>query len=232
MSSDAQIDYESLVQEAMRGVLKAILQRVAKTGLPGEHHFYISFNTRAPGVGLSKRLKERYPEEMTVVLQHRFWDLIVHDDRFEVKLTFDSIPERLVVPFASVRVFVDPSVRFGHQFEDPNATEDGTPGEPVVGGGTAGDVTTIGGRGRRTGDKKRTSVGRKSRGERGRDTRDETSEPAANGDGDEAETPMAASKRAGAPTPTPTLVPHVEVDVDAEPEQSAKVVSLDKFRKK
>src|SRR5262249_61024423 len=85
-----------------------------------EHHFYISFLTQAQGVILSKRLKEKYPSEMTIVLQHRFWDLIVSEDRFEVKLTFDGIPERLVVPFAAIKVFIDPSVRYGLQFDAPD----------------------------------------------------------------------------------------------------------------
>lgn len=114
------IDYEALAQDAMRGVVRTILTRVAKTGLPGEHHFYISFDTQAPGSSLSKRLKEKYPEEMTIVLQHRFWDLIVTEERFEVKLTFDGIPERLVVPFGAIKVFFDPSVRYGLQFEAPD----------------------------------------------------------------------------------------------------------------
>src|SRR5436309_6991683 len=120
MTAEREIDYEALAQSAMRGIVRTVLARVAKSGLPGEHHFYIAFKTGAPGVILSKRLKERYPEEMTVVLQHRFWDLLVNDVRFEVKLTFDSIPERLVVPFAAIRVFFDPSVRYGLQFEDPD----------------------------------------------------------------------------------------------------------------
>lgn len=114
------IDYESLAQDAMRGVVRTVLARTAKNGLPGDHHFYISFDTQAPGVGLSKRLKEKYPEEMTIVLQHRFWDLAVSEERFEVKLTFDGIPERLVVPFAALKVFFDPSVRYGLQFEAPD----------------------------------------------------------------------------------------------------------------
>lgn len=112
------IDYEALQQDALRGIVRAALQQIAKTGLPGEHHFYISFMTQAPGVVLSKRLKEKYPHEMTIVLQHRFWDLIVSDDRFEVKLTFDGVPERLVVPLSAIKVFIDPSVHFGLQFED------------------------------------------------------------------------------------------------------------------
>ena len=114
------IDYDTLTQDALRGVVRSVLVQAAKSGLPGDHHFYISFDTSASGVVLSKRLKDKYPAEMTVVLQHRFWDLSVDDDGFEVKLTFDGIPERLVVPFAAIRVFFDPSVRYGLQFEDPD----------------------------------------------------------------------------------------------------------------
>ena len=121
MTAEREIDYEALAQSAMRGIVRTVLARVAKSGLPGEHHFYIAFKTRAPGVSLSKRLKEKYPEEMTVVLQHRFWDLGVNDERFEVKLTFDSIPERLVVPFAAIKVFFDPSVPYGLQFDEADA---------------------------------------------------------------------------------------------------------------
>lgn len=126
------IDYEALSQEAMRGVIRTILVDVAKHGLPGDHHFYISFDTRAPGVLLSKRLLEKYPEEMTIVLQHRFWDLAVTSDMMEVKLTFDGIPERLVIPFTAVRVFFDPSVRYGLQFETA-ADDQGGEGSGGVG---------------------------------------------------------------------------------------------------
>jgi len=119
------IDYEALAQDAMRGVVRTVLARTAKSGLPGDHHFYISFDTQHPGVVLSKRLREKYPEEMTIVLQHRFWDLNVTEDRFEVKLTFDGIPERLVVPFAAVKIFFDPSVRYGLQFEAPDFSPEG-----------------------------------------------------------------------------------------------------------
>jgi uncharacterized protein len=127
MNPGRMIDYESLAQEAMRGVVRTILARVAKSGLPGDHHFYVSFDTQAPGAHVSKRLKDKYPEEMTIVLQHRFWDLAVHEDRFEVKLTFDGIPERLVVPFAALKVFFDPSVRYGMQFEGAEPLPDATP---------------------------------------------------------------------------------------------------------
>lgn len=124
MTVESTIDYEGLAQEAMRGVVRKVLARTAKLGLAGDHHFYISFDTEAPGVSLSRRLKEKYPQEMTIVLQHRFWDLVVSEDRFEVKLTFDGIPERLVVPFEAIKVFFDPSVRFGLQFEEPGSGPD------------------------------------------------------------------------------------------------------------
>ena len=128
MPAEPTIDYETLAQDATRGVVRTVLTQAAKQGLPGDHHFYISFDTAASGVILSKRLKDKYPNEMTIVLQHRFWDLSVQDDGFEVKLTFDGIPERLVVTYAAIRVFFDPSVRYGLQFEDleaePEAGED------------------------------------------------------------------------------------------------------------
>jgi uncharacterized protein len=109
--------YDQLAQNALRGVVRDALRQVARQGLPGEHHFYIAFNTRYPGVSLSPRLMERYPREMTVVLQHQFWNLIITEDRFEVELSFDNIPEKLVVPFNSIKGFLDPAVQFGLQFE-------------------------------------------------------------------------------------------------------------------
>ena len=126
MTSGQHIDYDALALEALRGVVRACLNQVARTGLVGDHHFYIAFNTLAPGVGMSKRLREKYPQEMTIVLQHRFWDLAVEEERFEVKLTFDGIPERLVVPFKAIKVFYDPSVPYGLQFEEtePSLTAD------------------------------------------------------------------------------------------------------------
>jgi hypothetical protein len=112
MSEDL-IRYDVLTSEALRGIVRAVLQRVQKRGLPGEHHFFVNFFTGAPGVILSKRLKEQYPEDMTIVLQYKFWDLFVYDDRFEVKLSFNNVPERLVVPFTAIKNFVDPSVPYG-----------------------------------------------------------------------------------------------------------------------
>ena len=109
--------YDQLAQNALRGVVREALRKVAKTGLPGEHHFYIQFNTRYPGVSIGDRLLQRYPREMTVVLQHQFFNLEVLDERFEVELSFDNIPEKLIIPYASVKGFLDPAVQFGLQFE-------------------------------------------------------------------------------------------------------------------
>ena len=112
------IRYDILAQDALRGVVRRVLLDAAKNGLPGEHHFYISFDTRADGVRVSPRMLAQYPEEMTVVLQHQFWDLVVTDESFEVGVSFGGIPERLTVPFAAVKGFFDPSVQFGLQFEE------------------------------------------------------------------------------------------------------------------
>jgi hypothetical protein len=118
------IRYDLLVQDALRAVVRRVLTDVARDGLPGEHHLYVSFDTCAPGVRLSPRLKEKYPEEMTIVLQHQFWDLIVTETFFEVGLSFNGIAERLHVPFDSLKGFFDPSVKFGLQFEPPAASEE------------------------------------------------------------------------------------------------------------
>jgi uncharacterized protein len=112
------IRYDILAQDALRGVVRRVLMDAAKNGLPGEHHFYISFDTRAEGVRLSPRMRAQYPEEMTVVLQHQFWDLEVTEDGFEVGVSFGGAPERLAVPFTAVKGFFDPSVQFGLQFEE------------------------------------------------------------------------------------------------------------------
>jgi hypothetical protein len=111
------IRYDVLARDALRGVLRRVLTEAAEHGLPGEHHFFITFLSTAEGVKLSPRLLAQYPEEMTVILQHQFWDLVVSEDRFEVGLSFGGIPERLVVPFNSIKSFFDPSVQFGLQFE-------------------------------------------------------------------------------------------------------------------
>jgi hypothetical protein len=117
------IRYDVLARDALRGVLRRVLTDAAEHGLPGEHHFFITFVSTAEGVKLSPRLLAQYPEEMTVILQHQFWDLTVTEDRFEVGLSFGGIPERLVVPFNSIKSFFDPSVQFGLQFEPTDATD-------------------------------------------------------------------------------------------------------------
>ncbi len=109
--------YDQLAQNALRGVVRDALRKVERSGLPGEHHFYIAFNTRFQGVNIGERLAQRYPREMTIVLQHQFWNLTVSEDRFEVELSFDNIPEKLIIPFNAVKGFLDPAVQFGLQFE-------------------------------------------------------------------------------------------------------------------
>ena len=106
-----------MVERALRGVLREALGYVAEQGLPGEHHLYITFRTDHPEVDIPDRLRERYPSEMTIVLQYQFWGLEVSQDGFAVTLTFSDVPERLVVPFDAVIAFADPSVRFGLQFD-------------------------------------------------------------------------------------------------------------------
>jgi uncharacterized protein len=111
------IRYDLLAQAALRGVVRTVLADAAKKGLPGDHHFKITFSTTAPGVKLSERMLDRYPQEMTIVLQYQFWDLTVTEPGFEVGLSFGGVPERLVIPFDAITAFVDPSVQFGFQFE-------------------------------------------------------------------------------------------------------------------
>jgi hypothetical protein len=119
-----QIRYDLLTQQALRGVVRSVLTDTAKKGLPGDHHFYISFDTHAEGVRLSDRLLAQYPDEMTIILQHQFWDLKVDDEGFEVGLSFGGVPERLTVPFEAITGFFDPSVQFGLQFEEVTEGEE------------------------------------------------------------------------------------------------------------
>ena len=130
------IRYDVLARDALRGVLRRVLTDAAEHGLPGEHHFFITFLSTADGVKLSPRLLVQYPEEMTIILQHQFWDLVVTEDRFEVGLSFGGIPERLVVPFNSIKSFFDPSVQFGLQFEPsetpPETASPNLPASPAA----------------------------------------------------------------------------------------------------
>jgi uncharacterized protein len=124
------IRYDLLVQDAIRGVVRRVLTDAVRDGLPGEHHFYITFRTKAPGVRLSQRMREQYPDEMTIVLQHQFWDLSVSDTAFEVGLSFGGKSESLLIPFEALTGFSDPTVPFSFKFEfepdiaEANANED------------------------------------------------------------------------------------------------------------
>lgn len=120
------IQYDVLAREALRHVVREVLELARSEGLPGEHHFFITFQTTAPGVSMSDDLRGEFPEEMTVVLQHQYWDLEVTDEQFSVKLAFGGVPRELVVPFKAVTAFFDPSVQFGLQFT-ANLTEEDAP---------------------------------------------------------------------------------------------------------
>lgn len=148
------IRYDILAQDALRGVIRTVLSGVAQEGLPGEHHFYITFEMEAPGVRVSQRLREKFPEEMTIVLQHQFWDLEVSEHAFTVGLSFNGIPERLVIPFTAVRRFVDPSVEFGLEFSvedaevpaeapEAQAAEDNAPTEEAAAPDGPADVVSL-----------------------------------------------------------------------------------------
>ena len=167
--------YDLLAQNALKGVVREALRIAESSGLPGDHHFYIAFNTRAPGVQLSEKISTRYPREMTIVLQHQYWNLHVFEDRFEVELSFDNVPEHLIIPFDAVKGFLDPAVQFGLQFEQA-------------------------------------PVERRPR-----------------------ETEPAKAAPAAAPRPEPAAAAEAKTEEAPEPEaqdEPAKVVSLDKFRKK
>jgi hypothetical protein len=175
------IRYDLLVRNALREVVHGVLVSASKNGLPGEHHFFISFDTRAPGVRLSPRMRTQYPEEMTIVLQHQFWDLIVGETSFEVGLSFGGIPERLTVPFDALKGFFDPSVQFGLEFEVP---------ADKVGGGT-GDAAAAA---ESVAASPAPAAGRKSSRGKGANV---PAKPAANGTDAEAPSAAAAIKQDG-----------------------------------
>lgn len=128
---DSLIPYDAIVQEALRAVVGRVLGEIVASGsqLPGNHHFYITFKTAAPGVSIPRSLSERFPDEMTIVLQNKFWDLKVEEDLFSVGLSFNQIPATLVVPYAAITQFVDPAVDFGLQFQATVADMAPTPTE-------------------------------------------------------------------------------------------------------
>jgi hypothetical protein len=197
------IRYDLLVQDALKGVVRKVLIDTAKDGLPGEHHFYISFRTDYPGARLSNRLREKYPQEMTIVLQHQFWDLGVTEHTFEIGLSFSGVPERLLIPFDALTGFFDPSVQFGLKFDSQEDDEEiaEAPPAPVV-PARGGDVAPV-------------------------ELKQPRKAPAeAKLEADKAK-PLAATADGAVDKPTP------KADApETEQPGSAEVVSLDAFRKK
>ena len=204
------IRYDVLARDALRGVLRRVLTDAAEHGLPGEHHFFITFLSTADGVKLSPRLLAQYPEEMTIILQHQFWDLVVTEDRFEVGLSFGGIPERLVVPFAAIKSFLDPSVQFGLQFETVTEAQAGprevAAEQPVE-------------------EPKTPRLKRKPA---------EPEPPAAIGPATPTKADKADVKKPEAPKEAqkPALVADTDKDDPDKPSGGAEVVRLDRFRKK
>ena len=122
------LDYDQIMEDALRSVVKKSLEYVVENGLPPPHHFYITFRTNDPGVSIPDSLHARHPHEMTIVLQHKFWDLVVEDERFSVTLSFNKMPSDVVVPFAAVTAFADPSAKFGLRFTAPGEEESAADG--------------------------------------------------------------------------------------------------------
>ena len=213
--SDDEFRYDILAQEALRGVVRTVLRRVEKRGLPGDHHFVITFDTTVPGVSLSKRLLDRYPQEMTIVVQYQFWGLQVYDNAFEIGLSFNNVPETLVVPFRAMRSFQDPSVGFMLQFGGLEA-----PGDAGASGDA--DVETP------SGANAPTSTGSKL---------PSPAEPALPGPGEPALVGAGDAERAGKTGDNAGPVKNdgetADNDEDAsEEKKGAEVVNLDAFRKK
>lgn len=208
------IRYDLLVQEALKGVVRRVLTEAGRDGLQGDHHFYISFRTDYPGVRLSQRMREKYPDEMTIVLQHQFWDLGVTEHTFEVGLSFSGVPERLLIPFDAVVGFFDPSVQFGLKFELQGEASvlSGEPGEPVD--AKAGAVTKPGLR----------AVSATEAG----------AEPLRGAASEPAETPPSKPRKGTVPASgSDRVTPADETTEDnAGADAAARVVSLDAFRKK
>ncbi|HEX9237907.1 MAG TPA: ClpXP protease specificity-enhancing factor SspB [Xanthobacteraceae bacterium] len=205
---DHYIRYDLLAQQALRGVVRTVLADVAKKGLPGEHHFKITFDTVAPGVRLSDRLRAQYPETMTIILQHQFWDLTVAERGFEVGLSFGGITERLTVPFDAIVAFHDPAVQFGFQFEPIDAAADERSDADKLSAKLAGRDAEKG--------------AQKSSTKRGEKTAEKTTAPAPQA--------LPAGKRA-APVPPADEPPAPPPGTDGGA-GGGEVVRLDRFRKK
>ncbi|SNZ09006.1 SspB family protein [Cohaesibacter gelatinilyticus] len=205
MSEDL-IRYDILAQDALRGVVKKVLTEVSGTGLPGEHHFYITFNTQAPGVRISPRLLGKYPKDMTIVLQHQFWDMQTSETAVEIGLSFDGIPEKLYIPYTSIISFIDPSVHFSLQFEVEEEYDEDEEDENLISEEEQDDIilSVIG------------DVD-EEKSESPKSTKDDKDQAAANAENKDAENVEEKDGDKG--------------ESEAKPE-GAEVVSLDAFRKK
>lgn len=220
--SEDLIRYDVMVQEALLGVVRKVLTDASRLGLPGEHHFYITFRSQAPGVRLSSRLREKYPEEMTIVLQHQFWDLIVGETTFEVGLSFGGVPERLLVPYEALTGFYDPSVQFGLKFTPDEAQADNDLGDDVEEPSVKEQleaITTLekAGKGKKAKAEARTSEARTADEAATQNNRDDSAPPAKKARG-KAQASEAVETEAGPD--------------DGKPAGGAEVVSLEAFRKK
>ena len=157
--ADDPLKYQDMVEDAMRGVVRDALREAAKHGLPGDHHFFITFETGAPGTEISNRLRAQHPEEMTIAIQHRFWNLAVDETGFSVELSFSGRREYLYVPFAALARFMDPSVKFGLQFSNTH-----TPAHPTAEGEDAAPRSSD--QDQETGDRKAAAGGEGAAGEK------------------------------------------------------------------
>ncbi len=212
------IRYDLLTQQALRGVVRNVLTDTAKKGLPGDHHFYISFQTHADGVRLSDRLRAQYPEEMTIILQYQFWDLEVTEQGFEVGMSFGGIPEKLYVPFGAITGFFDPSVQFGLQFEEITESEAPAQGPAKPARIGPAEVAT---------DGKPAAVGEAKAKSPAKSTDKSPAKPAAK---------PAALPVLGATPSVPSITPAGQAGpTDPDPDKPSgggEVVRLDRFRKK
>lgn len=226
------IRYDLLAQDALRSVVRRVLTDAARDGLPGEHHFYISFKTKHPGVRLSSRLAEKYPDEITIVLQHQFWDLQVHEQSFEVGLSFGNSPEKLFVPFEAVSAFFDPSVQFGLKFEVQSEVD-----EQVAGTQASAPRPQIRGA---ASEPLEAPAGRRAEGKRSADGKLDEVKPSRTGKAGKAEGAKADDAKAAGTKPEgpkggeakPKSLKVVPDQEAASSDGEKKIVSLDTFRKK
>ena len=221
------IRYDLLVQDALKGVVRRVLANAIRDGIPGEHHFYLSFRTREKGVRISQALRDKYPDEMTIVLQHQFWDLSVNDYAIEVGLSFSNVPEKLVIPFDAVSGFFDPSVQFGLKFEQSkdSAPTGAARALPIVAKEEAKSPT-------RPATGEATKPARKGGDKAARAAAEnKASDAKSEAKGGETKSPEAREGKGSAGKPEGKLKLAVDPNQDRSKDEP-KVISLDAFRKK